>query len=102
MKFTWDQAKSSSNKQKHGIDFAQAKEVFDDKYAVVDHGKTKAGEERWLAIGRTLKLFLITVVFVFRDASIRIISARQARKKEQRAYLEHALKSQGDDSSDES
>lgn len=40
-----------------------------------------------LAIGKTLKLFLITVVFIFRDATIRIIAARQARKKEMKAYL---------------
>lgn len=97
MKFTWDQNKSNSNKVKHGIDFEQAKEVFEDENAILDKGKTKDGEERWLAIGKTLKLFLITVVFIFRDTTIRIISARQARKQEIKAYLSNSLKQQADD-----
>ncbi len=91
MQSNWDQRKSDSNKKKHGIAFEQAKEVFQDKNAIVDSGASKNGEERWIAIGKTLKLFLIAVVFTIRDATIRIISARQARKNEVKAYLSHSL-----------
>lgn len=96
MKFTWDPNKSDSNKTKHGIDFDLAQQVFQDKNAIVDKGKTKDGEERWITIGKTLKLFIVAVVFTIRNTSIRIISARQAQKKETKAYLKNALKNQSD------
>ena len=98
MKFSWDKNKAALNKEKHGIDFDQAKEVFTDDHAIVDKAKTVSGEERWIAIGKTLKLFIIAVVFTFRDTTIRIISARQARKKEIKEYI---TKSFNDDSDGE-
>ncbi|MBK7337789.1 MAG: BrnT family toxin [Saprospirales bacterium] len=82
MKFSWDSNKSASNKEKHGIDFDQAKEVFGDSNAIIDKAKTVNGEERWVAIGKTLKLFIVSVVFTIMNTTIRIISARQARKNE--------------------
>jgi len=97
MKFSWDTNKSASNKEKHGIDFDQSKEVFDDNNAIVDKGKTVDGEERWITIGKTLKLFIIAVVFTIRDATIRIISARQARKNEIKEYLSNSFKEDSDD-----
>ncbi len=36
MKFSWDPNKSASNKEKHGIDFNQAKDVFNDDNAIKD------------------------------------------------------------------
>jgi hypothetical protein len=96
MKFTWDPNKSNSNKKKHGIGFDLAKEVFEDSNAIVDKGKIKDGEERWITIGKTLKLFMIAIVFTIRDTTIRIISARQVQKKERIAYLKNALKNQSD------
>lgn len=96
MKFTWDSNKSLSNKEKHGLDFDEAKEVFTDRNAIVDKGKAVEGEERWITIGKTLKLFLVAVVFTIRDATIRIISARQARKNEIKAYLSNSLKEDSD------
>ena len=101
MKFSWDQNKSDSNKKKHGIDFNQAKEVFQDGNAIVDEGKTVDGEERWITIGKTLKLFLIAVVFTIRNTTIRIISARQAQKEEIKEYLGSALKNEADVEKDE-
>jgi hypothetical protein len=44
MKFSWDPNKSASNKVKHGIDFDQAKAIFEDDNAIVDRGKTVNGE----------------------------------------------------------
>ena len=100
MRFTWDKNKSKSNEEKHGIDFEQAKEVFQDANLLVDKGRTTRGEERKLAIGKTLKLFLITLVFTIRKSTIRIISARQARKKEIEVYLTQSLTRQDDENDD--
>lgn len=91
MKFSWDPNKSASNQEKHGIDFNQAKDVFKDDHAIVEKAKTVKGEERFITIGKTLKLFIISVVFTIRDTTIRIISARQARKKEIKEYIIHSL-----------
>jgi len=97
MKFSWDPNKSASNKEKHGIDFDQTKEVFFDDNAIVDKGKTVNGEERWITIGKTLKLFIIAVVFTIRDTTIRIISARQARKNEIKEYITNSFKKEEDE-----
>ncbi|MCB0676974.1 MAG: BrnT family toxin [Saprospiraceae bacterium] len=101
MKYSWDLNKSASNKRKHGIDFDQAKEVFGDDKAIVDKGRTVREEERWIAIGKTLKLFIIAVVFTIRDTTIRIISARQARKDEIKEYIGNSLKGHSDEEDDE-
>ena len=83
------------------MDFDQAKEVFTDRNAIVDKGKVVEGEERWVTIGKTLKLFIVAVVFTIRDATIRIISARQARKNEIKEYLSNSLKGDSDVESNE-
>lgn len=92
MNFSWDPDKSASNKKKHGIDFDQVKDVFRDDNAIVDKARIVKEEERWLAIGKTLKLFIVAVVFTIRDTTIRIISARQARKSEIKEYIKNSFK----------
>ena len=44
--FDWDESKNKSNRQKHGIDFEHAKQVFEDEDAVAYPGQTKDGENR--------------------------------------------------------
>jgi uncharacterized DUF497 family protein len=81
--FEWDADKSRANRRKHGIDFEDASEVF---YGpVILRQSDRNDEERWIAIG-SLEDRLITVVFARRADVIRIISARRARKNEERAY----------------
>jgi uncharacterized protein len=94
MPFSWDQNKSDANRIKHGISFEQAKEVFDDRNAIVDTSSGEHDEERWIAIGKTM------MVFTVRGSTIRIISARQARKNEIKDYLGQALNKERDDEAD--
>lgn len=101
MKFSWDPIKSASNKEKHGIDFHQAKEVFNDDKAIVDKARSVDGEDRWIAIGKTLKLLIVSVVFTIRDTTIRIVSARQARKNEIKEYISNSFKEDSDVEDDE-
>ena len=79
----WDEAKAASNHRKHGIDFDEATEVFYSESLVRRSDRNK--EERWLAIGET-ESRVVTVVFTWRGHTLRIISARRARKNEKRAY----------------
>ena len=83
LEFEWDQAKSKSNLAKHGFDFEDASQIFYGPILV--HQSNRENEERWIAIGR-LQNKLVTVVFAKRAEVIRIISARRARKNEEREY----------------
>lgn len=96
--FEWDKNKDESNRRKHFIGFEKAKEVFEDENALEFRGDSST-ELRILRIGKTLGKILIAVVYTIRAVSIRIISARQARVQETKAYLENALSKQSEDES---
>lgn len=81
--FEWDPQKNLLNLAKHAIDFDDSIGVFDGP--ILLRRSDRNDEERWIAIG-TLADRLITVVFTRRAEVIRIISARRARKNEERAY----------------
>jgi len=81
--FEWDDQKSALNPAKHGIDFDHPIEVF--HRPIILHRSDRNNEERWIAIG-SLEERLVTVVFTRRADIIRIISARRARKNEEREY----------------
>jgi uncharacterized DUF497 family protein len=81
--FEWDEDKNEANLAKHGIDFDEASEVFYEPLIV--HRSNHNNEERWIAIGKSNDR-IISVIFTRRNELIRIISARRARKNEEREY----------------
>jgi len=81
--FEWDEAKNESNRAKHDIDFDDAIEIFHSR--ILLRRSDRNNEERWTALGDTGDR-LIVVVFTRRAEVIRIISARRARKNEEREY----------------
>src|SRR5688572_15459848 len=84
----WNEAKAASNRRRHGIDFDEATGAL---YGPVLLSRSdRNNEERWLAIGET-EGRVIAVAFTWRDYALRIISARRARKYEERAYRHAAL-----------
>jgi uncharacterized DUF497 family protein len=91
IKFAWDENKAQSNIKKHGISFEEAKSVFDDDDARMipdpDHSEV---EERFILLGMSYTLRVLTVVHCYKDEDnvIRIISARKSTKKEQKQYQE--------------
>jgi uncharacterized protein len=81
--FEWDEIKSDANLIKHGISFDDASDIF---YGpIILYPSNRNNEERWVAIG-ALEDRLIAVIFARRSDVIRIISARRARKNEEREY----------------
>lgn len=84
MKYEYDCNKSLSNKQKHGIDFEDAKLLWNDD-RMVEILTSYEDEERFINIGKISSKFY-TVVLTIREDKIRIISARRARKKEIEIY----------------
>lgn len=88
MRFAWDQNKAKSNLKKHGISFEEAITAFDDPYALVavdiEHSINEIRD--WL-IGES-DSGVVTVIFteIGEGEIYRIISAREADKKERLEY----------------
>jgi uncharacterized DUF497 family protein len=87
MKFEWDDVKAASNLKKHGVDFEEAKTVFDDGLAnIFDDVWNSIGEQRELVIGTSNAQRLLVISFTERADAIRIISARPATTTEVKNY----------------
>jgi len=80
MEFEFDNNKSVANKQKHGIDFVEAKELWEDLEFVEIPVKTN-DEPRYLIIGKVAEKHW-TGIITYRNEMIRIISVRRSRKEE--------------------
>ena len=84
MKFEWDENKSRSNKEKHGIDFEAATQLGNDKDRI-EIQTSFPGENRSILIAR-IENKLWTAIFTERGDAIRIISVRSDRNKEAKLY----------------
>jgi uncharacterized DUF497 family protein len=88
--FEWDDAKAKANLRKHGVSFELARSVFMDPYLVLIPDRAVGGEQRWQAIGSAEGRILLLVAHAVNehgnDETIRIISARQATRRETRLY----------------
>jgi uncharacterized protein len=85
-RFEWDENKRKQNIRKHGLDFADAEEMFRGVLLVSPDTREDYGEERWAGLGLIGGL---TVQIVFTESSpntIRIISLRKASKHERKEY----------------
>ncbi len=80
MKFEFDENKSKSNKQKHGISFNEARDLLEDMDYVEIPVKT-SDEPRFLVIGKITNKYWAGII-TYRSENIRIISVRRARKEE--------------------
>jgi len=84
-----DPRKDSANRRKHGVGFAEASTIFDDRLSITipdpDHA---IGEERFVIVGMSSKRSLLVVVHTIRGERIRLISARPATRHERRNYEE--------------
>jgi len=87
MEFEFDPKKSESNKQKHGIDFHEAQELWDDPDYIEIPVKT-SDEPRFLVIGKVSGRHWSGII-TYRTEKIRIISVRRSRKEEVDIYESH-------------
>lgn len=90
LRFEWDPLKAASNLAKHGIAFADAREVFDDPLQRNHQDRHEGVEERWQTLGLVRGVLLLLVAHTWTeqdgDEVIRIVSARRASKQERRDY----------------
>jgi uncharacterized DUF497 family protein len=80
MYFEYDPAKSASNLSKHGIDFDQAKALWEDPWMLEAPAKTE-DEPRFISIGKVEGKYW-AAIWTPRGDAVRIISVRRARKEE--------------------
>ena len=89
--FEWDIGNEDKNWLKHQVLKNECEEVlFDIKNIVFKDFLHSTIEKRKIIIGKTKVLRLLTIVFTMRKNKIRIISARDASKKEKKIYEENA------------
>jgi len=90
--FVWDEDKRRRVATKHGVDFAQIVDVFEDAYAYDfdDDEHSEEDELRYGLIGRTAKYGLIFLAYsVTVDDNVRFITARRAERWMITAYEEN-------------
>jgi uncharacterized DUF497 family protein len=89
MRFEWDPKKARSNFKKHKVSFEEAATAITDPMAATgtdpDHS---VGEFRYITFGISKRGRLLVVAHTEERDSIRIISARLARKRERKIYEE--------------
>jgi uncharacterized protein len=86
MRYSWSEDKNLSNIERHGIDFKDAKLIFDGPTLEREDNRFDYGEIRVYAIG-LLNGIEVTVIYTDRDKDERrIISAWRAEPHERRVY----------------
>lgn len=103
VRYEWDEEKNQRNQRKHGgITFELAALVFEDERSLMfaDRIDEHTAEQRWIALGMARPAedaaILLVVAHVYREDKngeeiIRIISAREAEKRDVRRYQAQAL-----------
>lgn len=87
MKFEYNSNKSQSNKLKHGVDFEEAKALWDDERALMFAVNRPSGP-RYIVIGKIEERHW-TAVITFRGEHTRIISVRRSRTTKKTLYEKH-------------
>ena len=85
--YEWDKRKETSNIKNHGVSFHEASTVFLDIFSMTfyDPGHSD-DEDRFITLGITNTGRCLFVSHTDRGEIIRIISAREATKKERIGY----------------
>lgn len=89
LRFEWDPIKATTNAQKHGVSFEEARSVFADERAkLIDDPDHSEDEDRFILLGLSSSLRVLVVCHCYREEGnvIRIISARKATAKEAKFY----------------
>lgn len=88
LQFEWDEGNREKNWLKHQVKQTEVEEVFFDvhKKLAKDVLYTTKAENRYILLGKTKGERLLFVVFTIRGSHLRVISARDANRKERPLY----------------
>jgi len=88
MEYEWDPGKAAENLRKHNVDFADAVIALEDENALTVEGPDH-DEQRFKTLGMGPSLNILFVIHCERSGDrIRIISAREADRKEAKQYFQ--------------
>ena len=87
--FDWDEGNSNKNWHLHEVTDGECEDVFFNLPLIIASDKKHAdNESRLFALGRTDADRWLFVAFTIRNKLIRVISARDMTKREERIYAE--------------
>ncbi len=88
LEFDWDQWIIQKNEHKHGVSRLEAESVFYDHNFIIfkDEKHSTKSEVRWISFGSSILKRVLIIAFTIRNKKVRIISSRQASKKERIIY----------------
>ena len=85
--FEWDSGNFTKNWRKHKVDYKEGEEVFNNfPLLILLDDKHSSTEKRYHALGQADNKRCLFLAFTIRKNKIRIISARDANKKEKNIY----------------
>jgi uncharacterized DUF497 family protein len=87
MNVIWDERKAYANSKKHRVSFEEATSSLLDPMGLVSEDPDAEGEYRFIVVGMSCNLRLLTVCYAVPDEeTIRIISARKSTRREEATY----------------
>ncbi len=88
--FQWDDGNIHKNLKKHNVTIQEAEEMFVIETFLVseDVKHSTSTEQRFYGLGQTKKQRKLFVAFTIRNNKVRIISVRDMKRKERKAYEE--------------
>jgi len=85
--FHWDEGNINKNLYRHNVENWECEQIyFNEPLIIFDDPKHSYAEKRWAAFGKTDAGRMLTVIFTKRDSLIRVISARDMKRKERIFY----------------
>ena len=86
--FEWDNANKEKSWRKHKVSIKECEQAFlDEKRQSWKDFPHSKHEPRYILLGATEDKRILFIVFTIRAAWLRVISARDASKKERKIYL---------------
>ena len=83
--FAWDEANRDKNWFKHKVNLKVCEEAFSDlKKKLFSDRQHSSQEKRYLLFGKTEKPRYLLIAFTIRKSHVRVISARDLNKKEEK------------------
>jgi uncharacterized protein len=89
MDFEWDESKNRSNQKRHGLDFTEAKRLFNPSLFVDIDDREDYGEERYVGLGLLDGRVVVVIFTQPDDDTVRVISLRKANSYERQQYGEY-------------
>ena len=87
IQFVWDETKRLTNLKDHGLDFLVVRSVFEGWTATFEDDRFDYGERRLITLGY-LGTIPVSIVHTETDKEIRVISFRQATRREETLLYE--------------